>query len=169
MVRQLSGSPQGDPQTSGSPPAVVRNWSGSDQEVIKNALFKHSADVKNIHTKSKQFRNSNPISFRFCSYVVWIFVFWGCLYFWEQNGWAIIYGPKYTKSTCSYMTVAHFATVVAIDCGPIDGKWFNDIPIVRLSPDQPASYQLGTRVPAAPACLPRAGQLTASRPSIMAP
>ena len=60
------------------------------------------------------------------------------------------------------MTVAHFATVVAIDCGPIDGKWFNDIPIVRLSPDRPATSKARTRAH-------RAGQLTASRPSIMAP
>ena len=37
------------------------------------------------------------------------------------------------------MTVAHFATIVAIDCGPIDGKWFNDIPIVRLSANRPAA------------------------------
>ena len=35
--------------------------------------------------------------------------------------------------------LSHTSTDVAIDCGPIDGKWFNDIPIVRLSADRPAA------------------------------
>ena len=53
------------------------------------------------------------------------------------------------------MTVAHFATIVAIDCGPIDGKWFNDIPIVRLSPDQPATSQARARARRARLLAPR--------------
>ena len=39
----------------------------------------------------------------------------------------------------THVWLSHTSTVVAIDCGPIDGKWFNDIPIVRLSADRPAA------------------------------